>query len=82
MSDEKAFREERLKKTDAMLVTFLRKAKGAPRTVLEAWGISPPSEEPTRTCPVGQRSARATQLGVRKPVGRRGDPLATGMKPS
>ena len=46
MADEKAFREERTKKTDAMLVSFLAKAKGAPRAVLEAWGISPPSQEP------------------------------------
>ena len=46
MSDEKAFCEEPSKKMDAMLVSFLTKAKGAPRAVLEAWGISPPLQEP------------------------------------
>ena len=47
MADDKAFCEERTKKTEAMLVSFLAKAKGAPPAVLEAWGISPPSQEPS-----------------------------------
>ena len=45
MCDKAQFREERAWKTDAMLVTFLSKAKGAPPAVLEAWGISQPREQ-------------------------------------
>ena len=45
MSDETRFREERARKTDAMLVTFLSKAKGVPPAVLKAWGISQTPEQ-------------------------------------
>ena len=45
MSDEAQFQEERARMTDAMWVTFLSKAKGAPPAVLEAWGILQPQEE-------------------------------------
>ena len=65
MADDKAFREQRTKKTEAMLVSFLAKAKGAPPAVLEAWGISPPSQEPSSPARC-HCSARATQLGVRQ----------------
>ena len=58
MADEKAFREQRTKKTEAMLVSFLAKAKGAPPAVLEAWGISP-SKEPSS--PVRSVTARPEQ---------------------
>ena len=58
MADEKAFREQRTKKTEAMLVSFLAKAKGAPPAVLEAWGISP-SKEPST--PVRSVTARPEQ---------------------
>ena len=51
MSDEATFREERARKTDAMMVTFLSKANGAPPPVLDAWGIPHPPEE---TSPVAQ----------------------------
>ena len=58
MADEKAFREQRTKKTEAMLVSFLAKAKGTPPAVLEAWGISP-SQEPSS--PVRSVTARPEQ---------------------
>ena len=58
MADEKAFREQRTKKTEAMLVSFLAKAKSAPPAVLEAWGISP-SKEPSS--PVRSVTARPEQ---------------------
>ena len=45
MSDEARFPEERARKTDAMLVTFLSNAKGAPPAILDAWGIPHPHEE-------------------------------------
>ena len=45
VSDETRFREGRARKTDALLVTFLSKVKGAPPAVLKAWGISQPTEQ-------------------------------------
>ena len=45
LSDEARFQEERARKTDTLLVTFLSKAKGAPPAVLNAWGIPHPQEE-------------------------------------
>ena len=58
MADEKAFCEQRTKKTEAMLVSFLAKAKGAPPAVLEAWGNSP-LQEPSS--PVRSVTARPEQ---------------------
>ena len=65
MADEKAFREQRTKKTEAMLVSFLAKAKGAPPAVLGGMGHLA-FEGAFLTCQVCHCSARATQLGVRQ----------------